>query len=118
MRLDKMVLALKSPAQQQAALDQLVAAQQDLASPLFHQWLTPEEFGAQFGAPGAELAQVTAWLTAHGFTVKRFLQAEEQLCFQERRARYSTRFTRRSTIIVSLEHLISPTARTHRFQRR
>lgn len=81
MRLDKMVLALKSPAQQQATLDKLVAAQQDPASPLFHQWLTPEEFGAQFGAADAELVQVTAWLTAHGFTVEEIPTGRRTIVF-------------------------------------
>lgn len=57
MRLERMVLALKSPATQQAALDELVAAQQDPESPLFHQWLTPEEFGARL----APRTQRSAW---------------------------------------------------------
>lgn len=47
----------------------MVLAQQNPASPYFHQWLTPRQFGALFGATDAELAQVTAWLTAHGFAI-------------------------------------------------
>lgn len=49
-RLDRMVLLLKPSPAQQAALDALVEAQQDSQSPLYHQWLTPAEYGAQFGA--------------------------------------------------------------------
>jgi subtilase family serine protease len=69
-RLDRMLLVLQSSPAQQAALDALVEAQQDPGSPQYQQWLTPAEFGAQFGVDGFELALVTAWLAAHGFTVE------------------------------------------------
>ncbi|HXE07519.1 MAG TPA: protease pro-enzyme activation domain-containing protein [Acidobacteriaceae bacterium] len=52
-----------------AALDQLLADQQNPASPRYHQWLTPAEFGAQFGLSQADITKVTDWLTAQGFTV-------------------------------------------------
>jgi len=67
--LDRMLLVLKSSPEQQEALDDLVAAQQDPRSPLYHRWLRPQEFGARFGASDAELAQLTAWLATHGFSV-------------------------------------------------
>jgi len=54
---------------QSAALDQLLLDQQNPASPSYHQWLTPAQFGAQFGLSGADIAKVTAWLTSQGFTV-------------------------------------------------
>jgi subtilase family serine protease len=69
MALDRMVLLLKSKPERQAALDALVEAQQDVRSPLFHQWLTPAEFGARFGASGSEVARVAAWLEGYGFRV-------------------------------------------------
>jgi hypothetical protein len=69
-RLDRMLLVLKSSAAQQAALDALVEAQQDPSSPQYQQWLTPAEFGAQFGVDDSDLALVTTWLAAHGFTVE------------------------------------------------
>ena len=65
-----MLLVLQSSAAQQAALDALVEAQQDPSSPHYQQWLTPAEFGAQFGVDDPDLALVTAWLAAHGFTVE------------------------------------------------
>jgi subtilase family serine protease len=68
-RLDRMILELKPSAVQQAQLDILIEAQQDAASPLFHQWLTPAEFGARFGASAPQFKQVTTWLAAHGFAV-------------------------------------------------
>ena len=39
-----MVLMVKPSAAQQADLAQLLADQQDAASPRYHQWLTPEQF--------------------------------------------------------------------------
>ena len=68
-RLDRMILELKSSAAQQAQLDLLTEAQQDAASTLYHQWLTPAEFGARFGASAPQLKQVTTWLTGHGFAI-------------------------------------------------
>jgi hypothetical protein len=69
MKLVGMSLRFNMTAAQQAALDQLLVDLQNPASPRFHQWLTPEQFGAQFGLSGADIAQVTAWLTSQGFTV-------------------------------------------------
>lgn len=68
--LRRMVLVLGRSAAQQADLDALTAAQQVPQSPLYHQWLTPEEFGSRFGASESDVAQITAWLTARGFTVE------------------------------------------------
>jgi len=61
-------LTLARSAAQQADLDQLLAAQQDPASPHFHQWLTPEQFADRFGASESDLAQIQEWLQAQGFT--------------------------------------------------
>jgi pseudomonalisin len=67
---DRILLVLKPSAAQQFSLDNLVAAQQNPASPHNHQWLTPAEFGAQFGVAPIQIAQITAWLTSHGFTIE------------------------------------------------
>ena len=68
-KLERMMLALKPSASQQAALDALVEAQHDPRSPLYRQWLTPAEFGARFGVSSQDINQVTAWLQSHGFSV-------------------------------------------------
>jgi len=68
--LDRMMLELEPSAAQQAELDSLLEAQHDLESPLYHQWLTPAEYGSRFGASAGDLARVTAWLTQHGFAVE------------------------------------------------
>ena len=68
-RLDGVTLFFSRTAAQQAALDQLLAAQQTPGSPQYHKWLTPVQFGQQFGLSAADLAKVTSWLTAQGLTV-------------------------------------------------
>lgn len=69
-QLGRIVLVLGRSAAQQAELDALTAAQQDPQSPLYQQWLTPEEFGSRFGVSESDVAQIAAWLKAHGFTVE------------------------------------------------
>jgi hypothetical protein len=54
---------------QAAALDQLLADQQNPSSPRFHQWLTPTQYAAQFGMSSNDLGTVSAWLSSQGFKV-------------------------------------------------
>ena len=64
-KLGRMVLLLApTPAQEQAAAD-LVASQHDASSPLFHKWLTPAEFGQQFGVAETDSSQVSQGLNVH-----------------------------------------------------
>jgi pseudomonalisin len=68
-RFGRMMLLLKPSAAQQADLEALVQAQHDPRSPLFHQWLTPEEYGTRFGIGDENLEHVEAWLLSQGFTI-------------------------------------------------
>jgi len=68
-RLERILLLLKPSPARQAALDAFVEAQYSPNSPLFHQWLTPAEFGTRFGAAPADIARVQTWLRSHGFTI-------------------------------------------------
>jgi pseudomonalisin len=65
----RMLLHLTSSASQEAAIETLLAGQQDPASPSFRQWLTPDQFGQQFGVTQADLDVITGWLRSQGFTV-------------------------------------------------
>lgn len=47
--MDRMLLVLKRSPQQDFALHKLLDDQQDKVSPNYHKWLTPDEFGVQFG---------------------------------------------------------------------
>src|SRR6266404_7624977 len=63
----RMMLLLQRSPEQEAALRQLMEEQQSKGSPNYHAWLTPDQFGAQFGPADADVQAVTAWLTSHGF---------------------------------------------------
>ncbi len=65
----RMLLVLKRSPQQEAALRKMLDDQQDKSSSSYHKWLTPDEFGKQYGPSDADLQTVTAWLQGHGFTV-------------------------------------------------
>jgi subtilase family serine protease len=64
-----MMLQLKrSPAQEQT-LEMLIDQMHDRASPNFHKWLMPTQFGAQFGLATADLQTIAGWLAGQGFQV-------------------------------------------------
>ena len=68
-KLEAMTLRFSLTDAQSAALDNLLMQQQNPSSSLYHQWLTPAQYAAQFGISAADLAKVTAWLTSQGLTV-------------------------------------------------
>ncbi len=65
----RMLLVLKRSDAQEAALQALLDAQQDQSSPSYHQWLTPDQFGQQFGPSDQDMQAIEAWLQSHGFQV-------------------------------------------------
>jgi pseudomonalisin len=79
--LQHMVFQLKPSEAQQAALDALVEAQHDPQSPLYHQWLTPAQYGARFGVSQQDLARITGWLTGHGFAVEEVPTSNQLIIF-------------------------------------
>ncbi len=68
--LDRMILTLRLTPEKQTSLVRLLAEQQNPASPNYRRWLTPEEYGAQFGPTPADVAAATGWLASQGFTVQ------------------------------------------------
>jgi pseudomonalisin len=69
-RLERMVLVLEPSPTQQSELDALTEAQQEPNSGIYHQWLSPQEYGARFGVSSSDLAHITGWLASHGFAVE------------------------------------------------
>ncbi len=80
-RLGNITLMLGPSAAQQAAMEQLLAEQQDPASPHFHDWLTPEAYADQFGASAADLDKIATWLRSEGFTVKYTARGRDFISF-------------------------------------
>jgi subtilase family serine protease len=81
LKMDGLALVLRRSTAQQRALEQLLSAQQDVKSPLYHHWLTPEQFGSQFGAADADVRTLSTWLEAQGFAIQSLTRGRHLLHF-------------------------------------
>src|SRR5271170_512083 len=100
-KLNSLSLRFSMTADQQADLTQLLAAQLNPRSPSYHQWLTPEQFGARFGLSSADLSKVSAWLTSQGFTITSVARSSNYINFTGTVAQAQTAF---GTTIHSLSY--------------
>lgn len=69
LQMQRMLLVLARSPQAESALQTLLQQQQYKASPSFHEWLTPDQFGQQFGLSDPDIQTITSWLTSQGFQV-------------------------------------------------
>ncbi len=67
--MQRMLLVLKRSPGQEAALRKLLDDQHDKTSPSYHKWLTPQQFGQQFGPTDGDIQAISSWLQSHGFQV-------------------------------------------------
>jgi subtilase family serine protease len=74
-------LVFSRSAAQEATLKELLAAQQNPASPLYHHWLTPETFAARFGVADEDIAATQSWLTSHGFHIDSISRSRDRITF-------------------------------------
>ncbi|MBE1162274.1 S53 family peptidase [Dyella acidiphila] len=81
LQMPHMQLILKPSANRASALKALIAAQHNPSSSKFHQWITPAEFGSNFGITDADVNAVSAWLSAQGFTVNGVYPNKMQIDF-------------------------------------
>ncbi len=77
---------------QQAALEALIAAQQDPTSAQYHQWLTPEQFAAQFGMAQSDLLKVENWLQSQGFSIDSVARGNDRIQFSGTEAQVASAF--------------------------
>ena len=68
-------------AAQEADLKNLITAQQNPASPLYHQWLTPDQFAARFGMADSDVSKVENWLQEQGFTIDEVARSKNAIHF-------------------------------------
>ena len=80
-RLPWITLSFQMTPAQQSALSQLLLEQQEPGSPMYHQWLTPEQFAAQFGVSPHDSAAVASWLTQQGFTINAISRGGQWISF-------------------------------------
>jgi len=69
LQLEHMLLQLKRPAEREAAFTAKIESMHTPGSPDFHQWLTAEQIGSDYGPSAKDIAAVTGWLKSHGFAV-------------------------------------------------
>jgi subtilase family serine protease len=81
LQLQGISLVFSRSAAQQNALDALVAAQQNPSSPLYHHWITPDQYAAQFGVSDSDIAAAETWLEQQGFSVDRVSRSHNRIFF-------------------------------------
>jgi hypothetical protein len=78
---NRMLLMLNRPPEREAALQQFLAEAHTQGTASFHKWLTPEQFGAQFGPADSDVAIASQWLASHGFRVARVTKGKSLVEF-------------------------------------
>jgi subtilase family serine protease len=66
---------------QEAALQELIASQQNSSSAQYHKWLTPDQFASRFGLADTDIAKVQSWLEQQGFAVESVARSKNRITF-------------------------------------
>ncbi len=81
MQLSYLQLVIQPSPAQRADCLQLLAGQQNPSSPLYHQWLTPEQFANRFGLSLSDHSKIVAWLTSSGLAVNHSARGRNWIAF-------------------------------------
>ncbi len=92
MRVRRAAMVFQLASDQQTALEELLAEQQDPDSPNYQKWLTPEQYAARFGMSQDDLAKVTGWLKSQGLTVNGYSRSRTQVFFSGSAAQVESAF--------------------------
>jgi hypothetical protein len=99
-RMERLVLVLGPTEEQEHQLRTFLDSQHTKGGPLYHKWLTPDEFGQKFGPSPTDLQTINGWLGQQGFSVssvarsKRWIEfsgtsAQVEQAFQTQMRRYN-----------------------------
>ena len=80
-RIQGISMVFRRSAAEESILQSLLAAQQNTASSLYHKWLTPDQFAAQFGLAESDISTVAAWLEQQGFSVDGVSRSKNRIAF-------------------------------------
>jgi subtilase family serine protease len=80
-KLSGITIVFNRSAAQQAGLDALIAAQLNPASPLYHHWVTPDQFAARFGMSDSDLDKMENWLQQQGFVIDSVARSKNAIRF-------------------------------------
>jgi trimeric autotransporter adhesin len=78
-KLERMQIVLKRSDEQESSLKRLVNDLHSAGSASYHKWLTPEQFGKQFGPSDDDVAKLESWLQAQGFTITKLSPGRQVL---------------------------------------
>jgi hypothetical protein len=77
----RLTLILKHSPTQAQALREYLDQVKDKSSSNYHKWLTPEQFGAKYGASDQDIETISAWLRSHGFIIGNVAKARNMIEF-------------------------------------
>src|SRR5258707_10068236 len=77
----RQLLVLKRSPRQEMMLGQYLSSVEDKNSPNFHHFLTPAQFGQQYGPASEDVAQVVSWLNGQGFSVNKVAKSNVAIEF-------------------------------------
>jgi hypothetical protein len=77
----RMTLLLQRSSAQETTLEKLLSEQQDPKSPNYHAWLTPQQFGEQFGPAESDVQALKNWLSSQGFSNLQVSHGKELITF-------------------------------------
>lgn len=90
--LPRVTMHLAMTVQQHEDLEQLLRQQQTRGAAQFHKFLTPEQYGARFGANLQDMAKIRAWLEWEGFTDIEFGRSRTFITFSGTTTQAQTAF--------------------------
>ena len=91
-RLENLSVVFKPSPEQVRDRDALRDAQLDSGSPSYHQWLSPEQYAARFGARPEDIARTRTWLASRGLEVGETSRLGSRVSFAGRVADVQTAF--------------------------
>lgn len=69
MPLERIQIVLQRSSAQESAVQQLIHDEHTKGTANYHKWLTPAQFGEQFGPSDQDIATLEAWLQSRGFNI-------------------------------------------------
>jgi len=78
---ERMLLMLNRPPDRETGLQRFLQRVHTPGSASYHQWLTPQQFGDEFGPADSDVQTAVSWLNSHGFTVARTTKGKNLIEF-------------------------------------
>lgn len=110
-RMNHLQLILSPGLVRHGQMEQFITNLHNPKSAQFHHWLTPQQFGAAYGASDSDIAAVTSWLTSQGLTVNNVYPNKTQIDFSGTVAQVNNAFHTQENIytLKSGKHVANAT---------